>query len=70
LFLAITWNAAKYYNYGTAIAPGELVTLQGARIGPETGMVGAPGADGLLPTELAGVQVFFDNDFAATVALQ
>ena len=60
----IVQNAANYYSYGTQIAPGELVTLQGVGIGPQTGAIGSPGANGLLPTNLAGVQVFFDQ-FAA-----
>jgi uncharacterized protein (TIGR03437 family) len=54
-------NAAAYYTYGTSVSAGELVTLQGAGIGPEIGVSGSPGASGLLPTNLAGVQVFFDQ---------
>lgn len=54
-------NAANYYNYGTQVAPGELVTLQGVGMGPQTGTPGTPGPDGLLPTTLAGVQVMFGS---------
>jgi uncharacterized protein (TIGR03437 family) len=59
----IVENAANYY-FPSFVAPGELVTLRGVGIGPATGVSGSPGANGLLPTELAGVEVFFD-EFAA-----
>jgi uncharacterized protein (TIGR03437 family) len=42
------------------IAPGEVVTLL-ANLGPTSGAVASPSSDGLLPTELAGVQVLFDG---------
>jgi len=58
-------NAASYYSAApSAIAPGELVTLQGEGMGPGTGLQGTPGTNGILPTELAGVEVYFD-EFAA-----
>ena len=43
-----------------AIAPGEMVSISGNYLGPAIG-VSAPGAGSVLPTELGGVQVFFDN---------
>ncbi len=52
-------NSASYV--ATKIAPGELVSLLGYGIGPETGV----SADGpVLPDRLGGVQVFF-GDFPA-----
>ena len=43
------------------VAPGELVTIRGAGIGPVNGVAGAPGSAGTFPTQLAGVQVSFDG---------
>lgn len=45
----------------SGIAPGELMTLTGFGIGPDIGVVYQPGAQGNVPTELAGVQVLFDS---------
>lgn len=53
-------NAATLSGSG-GIAPGELLTLTGFGIGPETGVAYQPGAQGNVPTELAGVQVLFDG---------
>jgi uncharacterized protein (TIGR03437 family) len=44
--------------------------LRGVGIGPEAGASSSPGASGLLPTELAGVQVFFDNIAAPLLYVQ
>jgi uncharacterized protein (TIGR03437 family) len=44
-----------------AVAPGEIVTLRGAGIGPEKGASGQIGSDGKVSTKLAGVQVLFDE---------
>jgi uncharacterized protein (TIGR03437 family) len=66
-------NAASYANsYPSVVAAGELVTLQGAGIGPATGAVPAtsPYATAPLPTELAGVQVFFDEIAAPLMYVQ
>jgi uncharacterized protein (TIGR03437 family) len=52
------------------IAPGEFVSLLGAGIGPETGVSTSPGANGLLPTEASGVQVFFDELAAPLLYVQ
>jgi uncharacterized protein (TIGR03437 family) len=58
----IAENAASYVGYlFLPISPGELITLRGMGFGPETGVSAAPGANGLLPTKLAGVQVFFNG---------
>jgi uncharacterized protein (TIGR03437 family) len=54
-FISLTvLNAASYI--ATEIAPGEIVSLLGYGIGPETGVI-ATGST--LPTELGGVQVSF-----------
>jgi len=62
-------NAANYFPPGF-VAAGELVTLQGVGIGPESGVSSSPGANGLLPTKLAGVQVFFDELAAPLMYVQ
>jgi uncharacterized protein (TIGR03437 family) len=43
------------------IAPGELVTLTGFGIGPGTGVAYQPDPQGKVPSQLAGVRVFFDG---------
>ena len=43
------------------IAPGELVTLWGLRFGPETGAQMKFDSTGTVSTQLAGVDVFFDE---------
>ena len=53
-------NAATQSGRG-GIAPGELVTLTGFGIGPDSGVVCQPDAQGNVPTQLAGVQVLFDG---------
>jgi uncharacterized protein (TIGR03437 family) len=42
------------------IAPGEVIALF-TSLGPDGGVVASPSTDGLLPTQLGGVQVFFDG---------
>src|SRR5436190_1755273 len=54
------YNAAGFQS-GT-VAPGEMVNIQGANLGPTTG-TGAPTGD--LPTSLGGVSVTFDGVPAA-----
>jgi uncharacterized protein (TIGR03437 family) len=66
-------NAASYsFVSPGAIAPGELITLRGSLIGPETGASAtpAPGLSGGLPTQLAGVQVFFGTVAAPLLYVQ
>jgi uncharacterized protein (TIGR03437 family) len=53
-------NSATLSGTG-GIAPGELVTLTGFGIGPDTGVVYQTDAQGNIPTQLAGVQVLFDG---------
>jgi uncharacterized protein (TIGR03437 family) len=52
------------------VAPGEFVSLLGVGIGPETGVSTSPGANGLLPVEALGVQVFFDELAAPLLYVQ
>jgi uncharacterized protein (TIGR03437 family) len=54
-------NAATQ-TAGNGIVAGELVTLTGFGIGPEIGVAYQPDAQGNIPLQLAGVQVFFDNE--------
>src|SRR5262249_6477422 len=42
-------------------APGDLITLTGFGIGPDTGVVYQPDGQGNVPTQLGGVQVQFDG---------
>ncbi|MGD1096612.1 MAG: SBBP repeat-containing protein [Bryobacteraceae bacterium] len=53
-------NSATLSGSG-GIAPGELITLTGFGIGPDTGVAYQPDAQGNVPTQLAGVQVLFDG---------
>lgn len=52
-----------------AIAPGEIITLL-PNLGPATGLIGSPDTNGLLPTELGGLQVFFDGVAAPIIYAQ
>jgi uncharacterized protein (TIGR03437 family) len=56
-------NAATFVSGGNIstgnIAPGELVTLTGLGIGPDTGVTYQPGPQGQAPMELGGVSVYF-----------
>lgn len=63
-------NAASYYSsVSSGISPGELVTLQGSGLGPATG-VSVPVGGEPLPTQLAGVRVFFDELAAPLMYVQ
>jgi len=53
-------NSATLSGSG-GIAPGELVTLSGFGIGPDTGAIYQPDPQGNVPTQLGGVQVLFDG---------
>jgi uncharacterized protein (TIGR03437 family) len=66
--LAYTIQNAASFAEG-AVAPGEVVTLRGNGIGPQTGVKAQVGANGF-PTELAGVQVLFGNQPAALLYVQ
>jgi uncharacterized protein (TIGR03437 family) len=66
--LAYSIQNAASFNEG-AIAPGEVVTLRGKGIGPQIG-VSAKSGPGGFPTQLAGVQVFFNNQPAPLLYVQ
>lgn len=62
-------NAASLVT-NSQIAPGEFVTLTGFGIGPETGVAYQPDAQGMVPRQLAGVQVLFDGQPAPVLYAQ
>jgi len=53
-------NAAVFLALGP-VAPGELISLTGIGLGPESGISYRPAPDGSAPRELAGVRVLFDD---------
>jgi uncharacterized protein (TIGR03437 family) len=48
-----------------AVAPGEMISIQGTNFGAPNNFIGQPDASGRLPTSLGDTQVFFDNTPAA-----
>jgi uncharacterized protein (TIGR03437 family) len=66
--LAYTIQNAASFAEGL-VAPGEIVTLRGKGLGPQTGVNAQVGANGF-PTELAGVQVLFGNQPAPLLYVQ
>ena len=60
-------NAASFFE--GPVAPGEIVTLRGKGIGPQTGVNAKPGTQGF-PTELSGVQVLFGDTPAPLLYVQ
>jgi uncharacterized protein (TIGR03437 family) len=66
-------NGATRFGGGdvpVAIAPGEIVTLNGFEIGPDAGVSYQADAQGAPPRELAGVQVLFDGQPAPVLYVQ
>ena len=57
-------NAASFIH--GAIAPGQLVSIFGERLGPQQGINAEAGPDGIIGSELAGTRVFF-NDLPAPI---
>ncbi len=71
----LTWTAARAVDLaftpegvvgaadflGGGVAPGGIVSIFGVGIGPTTGVLASLDSSGKLPTELAGVRVFFDD---------
>jgi uncharacterized protein (TIGR03437 family) len=53
-------NAATQ-SANNGVTAGELITLMGFGIGPDTGVAYQPDAQGQIPRQLAGVQVLFDG---------
>jgi uncharacterized protein (TIGR03437 family) len=62
-------NAASLFDPGR-VAPGQVATLTGVGIGPETGVSYTPGPNGEAPLELAGVQVFISGYLAPILYAQ
>lgn len=66
-------NGATKFGGGrvpVAIAPGEIVTLTGFGIGPDSGVAYQADANGAVPRQLAGVQVLFDGQPAPILYVQ
>ena len=63
-------NSATLYGDGGGVTPGELITLTGLGIGPETGVAYQPDDRGMVPRQLAGVQVLFDGEPAPVLYAQ
>jgi uncharacterized protein (TIGR03437 family) len=54
-------NAASFSSGNGQVSPGELVSLTGFGIGPDTGIGYQPGPQGQVPASLGGVQVFVNG---------
>jgi uncharacterized protein (TIGR03437 family) len=63
-------NSATLYGDNQGVAPGELITLTGFGIGPDTGVTYQPDEQGMVPRLLAGVQVLFDGEPAPVLYAQ
>jgi hypothetical protein len=68
--MSLAVESAASYAPSTVVAPGELLTLPGVGFGPRAGVSWSPQPNGLLPTHLAGVQVFFDKLAAPLMYVQ
>ncbi len=60
----------RNYGIGLAVAPGEIVTIMGLGLGPESGIVPALYPGSSLPTELVGTVVKFGGVPAALLYVQ
>jgi uncharacterized protein (TIGR03437 family) len=63
-------NSATLYGDDQGVAPGELITLTGFGIGPDAGVAYQPDDQGMVPRQLAGVQVLFDGEPAPVLYAQ
>ena len=54
-------NAASFSSGNGMISPGELISLTGFAIGPDSGVAYQLGPNGKVPVSLGGVQVFFNG---------
>jgi uncharacterized protein (TIGR03437 family) len=63
-------NSATLYGDDQGVAPGELITLTGFGIGPDSGVAYQPDSQGMVPRQLAGVQVLFDGEPAPVLYVQ
>jgi uncharacterized protein (TIGR03437 family) len=52
------------------VAAGEFITLTGFGLGPDAGQAYQPDSQGRIPTQLAGIQVFFDGQPAPVLYIQ
>jgi uncharacterized protein (TIGR03437 family) len=55
-------NAASFVNM--PLAPNEIVTVFGQNLGPGAPLTAQPGADGLYPFQLGGIEITFDGQAA------
>jgi uncharacterized protein (TIGR03437 family) len=62
-------NSATLYG-DQGVTPGELITLTGFGMGPEAGVAYQPDDQGMVPRQLAGVQVLFDGEPAPVLYAQ
>ena len=46
---------------GAVVSPGEVLSITGIQLGPESGAIGQPDHSGRMPTTLAGTTVLFDG---------
>lgn len=71
---AIVLNGATFsegpFFAGPAVSPGELITLTGFGLGPDSGVSFQLGPDGTVPRQLAGVRVFFGDLAAPLIFVQ
>jgi uncharacterized protein (TIGR03437 family) len=63
-------NAATSYGDNQGVAPGELITLTGFGLGPDAGVAYRPDDQGMVPRQLARVQVLFDGEPAPVLYAQ
>ena len=63
-------NVATFYGDDKGVAPGEFISLTGFGIGPDPGVAYQPDAQGMVPRQLAGVQVLFDGEPAPVIYAQ
>jgi uncharacterized protein (TIGR03437 family) len=63
-------NSATLYGDDQGVAPGELITLTGFGLGPDEGVAYQPDAQGMVPRQLAGVQVLFHGEPAPVLYAQ
>jgi uncharacterized protein (TIGR03437 family) len=63
-------NSASLYGDDQGVAPGELITLTGFGIGPDSDVAYQPDDRGMVPRQLAGVQVLFDGEPAPVLYAQ
>lgn len=68
--LLLSLDQATLAQYGGIVAPGEIVTLAGWGLGPQSGVQAQADSSGLLPKQLAGVQALFNGAAAPLLYAQ